>query len=174
MSHFFLRCDRNHQDEEALQIGRTLFQLEGSMIRAKMKTTLSSPQAAEGVERCDMNLKCKCQWRWSVYGLCTKCHDRLHHHGCGLLSTSLYFFLSILVFAFIGTLFVWLAFSLYKRALHVGPIARCPPDNEGSWSISMYRGSSPFTLQPIEMVRSSICIFSLLLMLSISETERAK
>ena len=169
MSHFFLRCDRNHQDEETLQIGRTLFWLEGSMIPAKMKTTSSSPRAAAGAERCDMNLKCKCRWRWSAYGLCTKCHDRLHHRGCGLSSTSLYFFSSTLVFAFVGTLFAWLAFSPYKRALHVGPVAGCQPDNEGSWSIGVYRGRSPFTLQPIEMVRSSICIFSLLLMLSVSE-----
>jgi hypothetical protein len=123
-----------------------------------------------------MNLKCKCRWRWSAYGLCTKCHDRLQHRGCALSSTFLYFFSSALVFAFVGTLFAWLAFSPYKR--HIGAVAGCQPDNEGSWSIGVYRGPSPFTLQPIEMVSPifssvgfpSCSVFVLMSKLSISET----
>lgn len=60
----------------------------------------------------------------------------------------LYFFWTTLFFVFVGSLFAWLAFSPYKR--HIGAAAGCQPDNEGSWSIGVYRGNSPFNLQPIE------------------------
>lgn len=100
-----------------------------------------------GGDWCDM--KCKC--RWASYGLCTKCHEKLPHRGCGLSSSFLFYFWSILFFSVVGTIFAWIAFSPYKRILSVGPVAGCQPDNEGSWSIGVYRGASPFALQPIEM-----------------------
>lgn len=97
---------------------------------------------------CDMKYKS----RWPSYGLCCKCRDKLPHRGCTLSSSFIFYFGSILFFSVVGTLFAWLAFSPYKRILNGDPVAGCQPDNEGSWSIGIYRGSSPFALQPIEMV----------------------
>lgn len=120
---------------------------------AKMKT--SSPGGQIGIDWCDMTVKCRCRWRWAGYGICAKCHDNLQHRGCGLSSTFLFFFWSVLTFSFVGMLFAWLAFSPYKH--ECGQLG-CRPDNEGSWSIGFYRGSSPFSLQSIEMV--SQCFFN--------------
>jgi hypothetical protein len=63
----------------------------------------------------------------------------------------LYYFWSLGFFTLVGMLFAWLAFSPYKRILSEGVIG-CQPDDEGSWSIGVYRGKSPFELQPIETV----------------------
>jgi hypothetical protein len=49
--------------------------------------------------------------------------------------------------------FAWLAFPPFQHhPLHGEGIAGCQPDNEGSWSIGVYHGANPFSLQPIEMV----------------------
>lgn len=45
----------------------------------------------------------------------------------------------------IGSMF-WNHYSAHDRA---APSA-CHPDNEGSWAIGMYKGRSPFHLQPLE------------------------
>lgn len=118
--------------------------------RDKMKT--SSPAAGgTGSDWCDMSVKCRCRWRWANIGLCSKCHDKLQHRGCGLSSTFLFFLSSVLLFSSLGMLFAWLSFSPYKQLNNTGALG-CQPDNEGSWSIGVYKGSSPFALQPIEMV----------------------
>jgi len=114
-----------------------------------MKT--SSPAAGgTGSDWCDMSAKCRCRWRWANIGVCSKCHDKLQHRGCGLSSTFLFFLSSVLLFSSLGMLFAWLAFSPYKQLNNAGALG-CQPDNEGSWSIGVYKGSSPFALQPIEM-----------------------
>lgn len=126
-----------------------------------MKT--SSPAAGgTGSDWCDMSVKCRCRWRWANIGLCSKCHDKLQHRGCGLSSTFLFFLSSVLLFSSLGMLFAWLAFSPYKQLNNVGALG-CQPDNEGSWSIGVYKGSSPFALQPIEMVSSNNTLLSFFL-----------
>ncbi|MEW5307839.1 MAG: hypothetical protein WDW36_010212 [Sanguina aurantia] len=45
----------------------------------------------------------------------------------------------------VGSLY-WNHFSAHDRAAP----AACHPDNEGSWAIGMYKGRSPFHLQPLE------------------------
>lgn len=112
-----------------------------------MKAT-GSPRAGAGLDWFDTM---KSKYRWPSYGMCTMCPDKLPHRACGLSSTYLYYFLSILSFSFVGVLFSWLVFSPYK-SLSGAVIAGCQPDNEGSWSIGLYRGSSPFSLQPLEAV----------------------
>ncbi|KAG0573241.1 hypothetical protein KC19_VG161200 [Ceratodon purpureus] len=112
-----------------------------------MKKT-GSPRAGTGGGWYDVPTKCKC--RWASYGLCTKCHDKLPQKRCGLSSTFLFYFLSLGFFTLVGVFFAWLAFSPYKRLLSDGVVG-CQPDNEGSWSIGVYHGTSPFALKPIEM-----------------------
>lgn len=111
-----------------------------------MKAT-SSPRSVAAVDRCDMKSKCL----WPSYGMYTKCHDKLPYRGCGLSTTLLYYIMSFIFFSIVGVFYAWLAFSPYKNisdAVSTG----CQPDNEGSWSIGLFRGSSPFSLKPIEMV----------------------
>jgi hypothetical protein len=126
-----------------------------------MKT--SSPAAGgTGSDWCDMSAKCRCRWRWANIGVCSKCHDKLQHRGCGLSSTFLFFLSSVLLFSSLGMLFAWLAFSPYKQLNNAGALG-CQPDNEGSWSIGVYKGSSPFALQPIEMVSNNNTLLSFFL-----------
>lgn len=83
----------------------------------------------------------------------TKCHDKLPYRGCGLSTTLLYYIMSFIFFSIVGVFYAWLAFSPYKNisdAVSTG----CQPDNEGSWSIGLFRGSSPFSLKPIEMTNA--------------------
>ncbi|XP_042479116.1 glucosamine inositolphosphorylceramide transferase 1-like [Macadamia integrifolia] len=82
---------------------------------------------------CDMSLKCWCRWRWD---------------HCFLSSTFAFFLCSFFLFGFVASFFVWLTFSPYERpALYS---LGCQEDREGSWSIGIYYGDSPFSLEPIE------------------------
>ncbi|RZR90701.1 hypothetical protein BHM03_00018666 [Ensete ventricosum] len=51
-------------------------------------------------------------------------------------------------------LFAWLTFSPFPKTLPISPssASRCRPDGEGSWSIGLFYGDSPFSLKPIEFV----------------------
>ena len=84
-----------------------------------------------------------------------------------LRSTTLGFFFSAAVLlGSVATLFAWLTFSPFPR-----PIASvsssstaalgCRPDGEGSWSIGIFYGDSPFSLKAIESVRIFSFFFSL-------------
>ncbi|XP_015941198.1 glucosamine inositolphosphorylceramide transferase 1 [Arachis duranensis] len=60
----------------------------------------------------------------------------------------IFFFGCFVFFGSIATLYGWLAFS---PAVHAGlSTLGCQEDNEGSWSIGIFYGDSPFTLKPIE------------------------
>ncbi|KAF8397794.1 hypothetical protein HHK36_016717 [Tetracentron sinense] len=80
-----------------------------------------------------MSLKCWCRWRWG---------------HCFLSATFLFFLASFAVFGSVATLYAWLAFSPYDRPV-LSSLA-CQEDNEGSWSIGVFYGDSPFSLKPIE------------------------
>lgn len=97
----------------------------------------------------DMSLKCRCRWRWDP------AHDKLHSNG-GWVSGGLgcprpfIIFLGFCgILSIIGLAFSWLTLSPF-RSLYLGPFSGCQTDNEGSWAVGMYFGSSPFSLRPIE------------------------
>ncbi|CDY14152.1 BnaC02g02690D [Brassica napus] len=58
------------------------------------------------------------------------------------------------LFALIAITYAWLAFSPHiGRTDHVSSSSLgCREDNEGSWSIGVFYGDSPFTLKPIETI----------------------
>ncbi|KAK9158760.1 hypothetical protein Scep_005334 [Stephania cephalantha] len=72
---------------------------------------------------------------------------RSHSH-CLLSSAFVFFVTSFLAFCCVASLYSWLAFSPYRRP---GPASLgCREDGEGSWSIGVFYGDSPFSLRPIE------------------------
>lgn len=90
---------------------------------------------------CNMSLKCRCKWR------------------CLLSSGFVFFFGCFVLFGSVATLYVWFAFTPYYYARSPAESASssamlgCQEDNEGSWSIGVFFGDSPFSLKPIEAVR---------------------
>ncbi|KAI3851876.1 hypothetical protein MKW98_019875 [Papaver atlanticum] len=81
---------------------------------------------------CDVSMKCWCRWRLNQFSF----------------SKSSFFILtSFLLFVFLVSIYARLAIAPYSRTpVSVG----CQEDNEGSWSIGVYYGDSPFNLKPIE------------------------
>lgn len=63
-----------------------------------------------------------------------------------------FFFAAFLLFGSIASLYSWVVFTPFVRTPYVGPTRGCQDDNEGSWSIGVFYGSSPFSLSPIEDV----------------------
>ncbi|XP_057540229.1 glucosamine inositolphosphorylceramide transferase 1 [Amaranthus tricolor] len=61
-----------------------------------------------------------------------------------------YFLASFLLLGSIASLYAWLVFTPFARTPYGVPSLGCQEDNEGSWSIGFFYGSSPFSLQPIE------------------------
>ncbi|XP_054785479.1 glucosamine inositolphosphorylceramide transferase 1-like [Prosopis cineraria] len=90
---------------------------------------------------CDMTVKCSCRWRLES-----------HHHLYKRLFSScfVFFFVCLVLFGSIATLYVWLVFTPSFRT--VLSSFGCQKDNEGSWSIGIFYGDSPFSLKPIEAV----------------------
>ncbi|KAI9118694.1 hypothetical protein K1719_010139 [Acacia pycnantha] len=91
---------------------------------------------------CDMTVKCSCRWRLEPH----------HHFYNRLFSSGFVFFSACLVlFGSIATLYGWVTFtpSSFRTGLST---SGCQEDNEGSWSIGIFFGDSPFSLKPIEAV----------------------
>lgn len=103
---------------------------------------------------CDMSLKCWCRWRLEGQ----QCYNRFFSSGF------VFFFGCFVLFGSIATLYGWLAFSPTVHTA-LSPFG-CQVDNEGSWSIGIFYGDSPFSLKPIESVSffylSLICSFFVL------------
>ena len=84
---------------------------------------------------CNMSLKCRCKWR------------------CLMSSGFVFFFGCFVLFGSVATFYVWFAFTPYYYARGTTPSALgCQEDNEGSWSVGVFFGDSPFHLKPIEAV----------------------
>lgn len=66
---------------------------------------------------------------------------------CVLLLTFIVFLASFLIFKALGMFFAALIFSSFEKPA-MSPFG-CREDNEGSWSIGVYRGRNPFALHPI-------------------------
>lgn len=95
-----------------------------------------------------------CDCCCGFFGLGLKCWCRFWRLENWLVSfSSLAFFIgSALLFAAVSTLFAWIFISPFGRPndeLQVG----CRQDGEGSWSIGVFYGDSPFSLKPLESVR---------------------
>ncbi|KAG0464930.1 hypothetical protein HPP92_019094 [Vanilla planifolia] len=68
-------------------------------------------------------------------------------------ATVLYIFSTALFLGSAATFFAWFTFSPFHRPSQLpGPVpgTGCFPDSEGSWSIGVFYGGSPFDLKPIE------------------------
>ncbi|XP_043813541.1 glucosamine inositolphosphorylceramide transferase 1 isoform X2 [Manihot esculenta] len=93
----------------------------------------------------DVNLKSLFRWRWEY-------QQHLLHHR--FLSSGLVFFLcGLVLYGSIGMVYGWLMFN--KPYVGAGGVVGlnsvgCQEDNEGSWSIGLFYGDSPFSLKPIE------------------------
>lgn len=99
---------------------------------------------------CDMSVRCWCRWH---------CKDHQHGGHHRLLSSGFLFFMGCFVLlGSIGMLYAWLAFTPTFRTTLGGSgpstsLLGCQEDNEGSWSVGVFYGDSPFSLKPIEAVR---------------------
>ncbi|XP_031488806.1 glucosamine inositolphosphorylceramide transferase 1-like isoform X1 [Nymphaea colorata] len=84
-----------------------------------------------------MGLGC-CGWRWA----CSS--------GSSFSSSNSVILLGfLLVLTTFGSLFAWLTISPFARP-GTGLVG-CREDSEGSWSIGVFQGKTPFSLRPIEM-----------------------
>lgn len=90
---------------------------------------------------------CGCGWKWQQR------HLRLVSSGF------VFFFGCFVLFGSIATLYAWVAFTPQYIRTGGGGVSSlgCKEDNEGSWSIGVFYGDSPFSLKPIETV-SFLCI----------------
>lgn len=65
-----------------------------------------------------------------------------------------FLFVSFVVYGLIGWFYCWLL--LVKP--YNGGMVGCREDGEGSWSVGVFFGDSPFSLQPIENVLFILCL----------------
>lgn len=92
---------------------------------------------------CDMSMKCWCRWRL----------ENQHYYNRFFSSGFVFFFACFIFFGSIASFYGWLSFppSVHESLSPFG----CHDDNEGSWSIGIFYGDSPFSLKPIEFVSFS-------------------
>ncbi|CAH8379325.1 unnamed protein product [Eruca vesicaria subsp. sativa] len=76
----------------------------------------------------------------------------LSNYGGSSVRRFMFFASCFVLYALVAATYAWLAFPPHiGRTDHVSSLG-CREDNEGSWSIGVYYGDSPFTLKPIETV----------------------
>ena len=93
---------------------------------------------------CDMSLRCWCRWR---------CREHPHCQHRSLSSGLLFFLGCFVVYGSLATLYAWLVFTPPVRPpAQAGSMLGCQEDNEGSWSVGVFYGDSPFSLKSIETV----------------------
>lgn len=80
-----------------------------------------------------------------------------NNEACVLSSTFAFFLFSFVVLGSIGTLYS--RFMLTPSVRTGITMLGCQEDNEGSWSVGIYYGDSPFSLKPIEDVGFLLLIF---------------
>ncbi|KAJ4869005.1 Glycosyltransferase family protein 64 protein C5 [Raphanus sativus] len=75
-------------------------------------------------------------------------------HSGSSVRRFMFFASCFILYALVAATYAWLAFPPHVgRTDHVSSSSLgCREDNEGSWSIGVYYGDSPFTLKPIETV----------------------
>ncbi|CAL1374127.1 unnamed protein product [Linum trigynum] len=97
---------------------------------------------------CDVSLKCWCKWRWGDHQ-----QHLLPHRVFSVFSSGFLFLLGcLIVYGLIGVIYGWLLFN--KPYVPNGVVGLnsfgCLEDGEGSWSVGVFYGDSPFSLKPIE------------------------
>jgi len=113
------------------------------------------------------SMRCWCRWRWENHQQQQQQHNVLRQRLVSLVfSSGFTFFLGyLLLYGSIGMFYAWLMFSKpYLRSTNAGVGLKslgCQEDNEGSWSIGVFYGDSPFSLKPIEAV-SCFCSFTMI------------
>ncbi|KAJ6892542.1 hypothetical protein NC651_025672 [Populus alba x Populus x berolinensis] len=108
--------------------------------------------------RSNTSMRCWCRWRWENHQQQQQQqqHNVLRQRLVSLVfSSGFTFFLGYLVlYGSIGMFYAWLMFSKpYLRSTNASVGLKspgCQEDNEGSWSIGVFYGDSPFSLKPIE------------------------
>lgn len=107
---------------------------------------------------CDMSMKCWCRWRL----------ENQQYYNRLISSGFVFFFGCFLLFGSIASFYGWLAFSPSVHTA-LSPFG-CQEDNEGSWSIGIFFGHSPFSLKPIESVSLPLSMFIVFLFIIICMT----
>ncbi|WOL03006.1 glycosyltransferase family protein 64 [Canna indica] len=64
-------------------------------------------------------------------------------------SAAAFFLVALVASALVAVVFFWLFTSSFRRP--EAALVGCHPDSEGSWSVGVYYGKSPFSLSPIEL-----------------------
>ncbi|KAM6584319.1 hypothetical protein CsatB_011321 [Cannabis sativa] len=95
---------------------------------------------SSGGSCCHMSLKCWCRWRWE------------QQQRWWLFSSSgfIFFIGCLVLFGSFATLYARFAFTPGFRTGMATASLGCQEDNEGSWSVGVFYGDSPFSLKPIE------------------------
>ncbi|EXB58473.1 hypothetical protein L484_005207 [Morus notabilis] len=88
---------------------------------------------------CHVSMKCWCRWR---------CHHRLQR--CLLSSGFVFSVACLALFGSLATLYARFAFAPGVRTTTGLSSFGRHDDNEGSWSVGVFFGDSPFSLKPIE------------------------
>lgn len=113
-----------------------------------------------------------CKWRWpqqqQQHVAKNNNNNSLKGGGGGGvrrlgLSSSGYVFVvwCFVVYVFVGFLYGWLALKKpYMGAAGLSSFG-CQEDSEGSWSIGVFFGNSPFSLKPIETVSGASSLFQI-------------
>lgn len=91
-------------------------------------------------------------------------HNNHHHHRYKYRSSGrrfLFFASCFGFYALVAVTYAWFVFPPHiGRTDHVSSSSLgCREDNEGSWSIGVFYGDSPFSLKPIETVSFSNFFF---------------
>ncbi|CAL0321238.1 unnamed protein product [Lupinus luteus] len=94
--------------------------------------------AGSGCSYCDMKQKCWCKGKL----------ENQHYYNRFFSFGFVFFFGCFGLFGSIATFYGWLVFSPVVHTT-LNPFG-CRVDNEGSWSIGIFYGDSPFSLKPIE------------------------
>ncbi|MCO5556846.1 hypothetical protein L7F22_010400 [Adiantum nelumboides] len=117
------------------------------------KSVKNGKPRALSIGCCDMTVKCRFRWSWDHAILCSCCRrEQRQNPPCLVSSTFVYFVSSLLVFAVLGMIFAWLTFSPFSQPSFDPMELSCQSDNEGSWSIGIFYGDTPMSLQPIEKI----------------------
>lgn len=103
-------------------------------------------------------------WRWfngngggKSNSIITKNGNGNHNNeSCVLSSTFAYFLVSFVVLGSIGSLYARYVLTANVRTGITAPLG-CQDDSEGSWSLGIFYGDSPFSLKPIEDVSFLYC-----------------
>ncbi|CAL9107483.1 unnamed protein product [Musa textilis] len=101
-----------------------------------------NPRAVWDYCRCCLFMAPRIRWRWAPLGFLARSPSAVSFLLGSLAASGL-----------VAGAFFWLVISSSRRSDPT--LVGCRPDSEGSWSVGVYYGKSPFSLSPIELHGSS-------------------